>query len=356
MDLGTSAVQNYQRGQNIRLANLQEQRAQEQAPIRNRLLELQGDRTQQDIGIARSQEARAKQESESNLATDRVERAKTLAPVVFGQMVRLRELPQEQRAAEVQRIAPGLRRLGAESLLEGLSVEDLNDQNLDRSIVDVGNLLAQTTGKDPFTSPFQAIDPVTGDTVWYQASKGGRVQSTGLEVPKSSSQVKFEAEQLEAENAKQARMENSRRQAATVGFDINRALDQAAGVFSTGFTGSIVSAVPGTPAHDLKNTLTTIRANVGFNELQKMREASPTGGALGQVTNRENELLQSVLGSLEQSQTEQQLTSNLRRIGVIFDSIVNGTTPIPFTQEEYDKLPSGATFLDPDDGTVLRKP
>ena len=38
-----------------------------------------------------------------------------------------------------------------------------------------------------------------------------------------------------------------------------------------------------------------------------MRDASPTGGALGQVSERELGYLQSVLGSLEQSQTADEL-------------------------------------------------
>ena len=98
---------------------------------------------------------------------------------------------------------------------------------------------------------------------------------------------------------------------------ISRTIDQAIGEadsFTAGFLGNIASIVPGTPAADLANTLNTIRANVGFEELSRLRAASPTGGALGQVSERENLLLQSVLGSVEQSQSPAQLRTNLEAL------------------------------------------
>jgi hypothetical protein len=100
--------------------------------------------------------------------------------------------------------------------------------------------------------------------------------------------------------------------------DIDRAISlaQSGGfgpVGTTGF-GSIMSVMPGSDAGNLASTLNTIKANIGFDKLQAMREASPTGGALGQVSDRENTLLQSVLGSLDQSQSQDQFVANLQRL------------------------------------------
>lgn len=94
-------------------------------------------------------------------------------------------------------------------------------------------------------------------------------------------------------------------------------IDQAgnqAGMFTTGFLGGQISKIPGTPAYDLSKTLDTIKANIGFDRLQEMRDSSPTGGALGQVSERENTLLQAVWGALEQSQSEKQFRQNLQRV------------------------------------------
>lgn len=105
--------------------------------------------------------------------------------------------------------------------------------------------------------------------------------------------------------------------------DIDTALG-AAGTWTTGFIGNLAQVVPGTPAADLARTLESIRANVGFGALQQMREASPTGGALGPVSDTENRLLQSTLGSLAQSQSEAQFRANLERLRTIYLDIVHG--------------------------------
>jgi hypothetical protein len=81
-----------------------------------------------------------------------------------------------------------------------------------------------------------------------------------------------------------------------------------------GLIGSAMSAIPGTPAYDFARVLETIKANIGFDKLQSMRDNSPTGGALGQVSDFENRLLQSVRGALEQGQSPGQLRANLMRI------------------------------------------
>lgn len=66
--------------------------------------------------------------------------------------------------------------------------------------------------------------------------------------------------------------------------------------------GSYLQNIPNTEAIHFKGLLDTVKANLGFEELQSMRDNSPTGGALGQVSERELEFLQSVQTSLEQAQ------------------------------------------------------
>ena len=44
-----------------------------------------------------------------------------------------------------------------------------------------------------------------------------------------------------------------------------------------------LAGMPNTDAKALSNKLRTIQANISFDKLQAMREASPTGGALSQV-------------------------------------------------------------------------
>lgn len=69
--------------------------------------------------------------------------------------------------------------------------------------------------------------------------------------------------------------------------------------------------LPGTDATDLNALLETVKANIGFDKLQEMRDNSPTGGALGQVSEREIAYLQSVIANLETSQSPAQFAKNL---------------------------------------------
>jgi hypothetical protein len=83
--------------------------------------------------------------------------------------------------------------------------------------------------------------------------------------------------------------------------------------YSAGY-GSLLSSVPESDARNLAAALTTVKANLGFQELQKMREMSPTGGALGQVAVQELVALQSTIESLEQGQSPDQLKANLAAV------------------------------------------
>ena len=83
---------------------------------------------------------------------------------------------------------------------------------------------------------------------------------------------------------------------------------------TSGLIGAATSFIPGTDSHDLKMVLENIKANIGFDKLQAMREASPTGGALGQVSNFEVRQLQAVMGNLDQFQSLGQLQEALKTV------------------------------------------
>lgn len=76
---------------------------------------------------------------------------------------------------------------------------------------------------------------------------------------------------------------------------------------------ALAAIVPETDAFDLRTVLDTIEAAVGFDELSQMRENSPTGGAVGNLTERELSLLSSLRGSFKQGMSPEQLRSNLDR-------------------------------------------
>ena len=92
--------------------------------------------------------------------------------------------------------------------------------------------------------------------------------------------------------------------------------------YTTGFLGTVAGFIPGTPAKDLQKAIETIKANIGFSELQAMREASKTGGALGQVAVQELNALQSTLGSLDTTQSPEALYKNLQDIRGRYSNIL----------------------------------
>jgi len=114
---------------------------------------------------------------------------------------------------------------------------------------------------------------------------------------------------------------------------------------TTGFFGNIMQSIPGTPAHDTAASINTIEAAIGFDRLQAMRDASPTGGALGQVSEMELRQLNASLGSLRQSSGREQFAANLAQVKRHYMSTV---AAIKAQQYEYARmngltLPEGAS-------------
>lgn len=129
-----------------------------------------------------------------------------------------------------------------------------------------------------------------------------------------------------AATATEKQAQKRKQDASLVVQDIGRSLDliekspSAAGPYDLGLT----SYIPGTPASKLDNLLDSVRANIGFDKLQAMREASPTGGALGAVSEKETAMLQATAGSLKSSMDEETLKENLKRLSNQYNDIVHG--------------------------------
>lgn len=105
------------------------------------------------------------------------------------------------------------------------------------------------------------------------------------------------------------------------------------GLPTTGAIGGLLSNIGGTDAGDIRASIDTISGNIAFDRLQQMREASPTGGALGAVTERELALLSSVLGSLNQTQSAEQFERNLARLEEIYTDIMRKAQAYPNAAE-----------------------
>lgn len=82
--------------------------------------------------------------------------------------------------------------------------------------------------------------------------------------------------------------------------DVDALMDP--GFTETGFIGGVTAAVPGTPAYDREKELLSIRARLGFDQINEMKrlaaESGASGTGLGQISNIEFMSLQSTIDAI----------------------------------------------------------
>lgn len=179
---------------------------------------------------------------------------------------------------------------GTEGMTPAIPVQQLNTET--------GFVPRTKFGDAPAGAP---VTPINNEQAAYDTSVGKGKGELEVELP---------AKRAKAAGA----LDGLERQWVVVGSDIDRAIQQADNDFPVTGIFSIANAIPGAPGYDLAETLKGIRANIGFDRLQEMRNNSPTGGALGAVSENENQLLQAVNGSLAEGQSKEQLQRNLKRV------------------------------------------
>jgi hypothetical protein len=84
-----------------------------------------------------------------------------------------------------------------------------------------------------------------------------------------------------------------------------------------------------------------------------MRAASPTGAALGNITERELELLQSTVRNLNPKQGAEQLRENLEYIKMVYDVLGNTNPNNPESIRKYNELAAQYGFSFEDRGAPV---
>lgn len=158
-----------------------------------------------------------------------------------------------------------------------------------------------------------------------------------------------------ADETARNRQAQSDRGTSVVTEDIDRILDivKKSETPVTGAVGAVAKNIPWSNAGTVKSLLSGVKANIGFDRLQQMRMASPSGGALGPVSDFENKLLQSVYGELEQSTNQETFTHNLVRLKKLTQQIANeginpdGTPKLQRKLPDSTKPPLGSFWSSP---------
>lgn len=189
-----------------------------------------------------------------------------------------------------------------------------------------GQLRARELSKALMTGPTRVPVSFGQSLVEGLASGGeavGAARAEQAKIDMALAKAAKEASGKEAADLKSG--EAAREKAYAVVSSVDDAIDilDEHGGWAAGF-GSWLKDIPTTPASRMKLALDTIKAQIGFKELQAMREASKTGGALGQVTVRELELLQRTIAAIEPELKPEDLKSNLKKVREVMMSIANG--------------------------------
>lgn len=160
-----------------------------------------------------------------------------------------------------------------------------------------------------------------------------------LRVTSEQQQQQLRALQI-AEQQRDAAAADQARQAAeagqrNAGTELRRVIDAARraqrlsrdGYFATGFGSGVARQIEGSSARDVQGELDTIGANTAFNQLTAMRQASPTGGALGAISERELQLLQSTIASLDPGASDAEFQRRMADIITAYEHMLQRIDP-----------------------------
>lgn len=136
-----------------------------------------------------------------------------------------------------------------------------------------------------------------------------------------NAQIEREKIAAQQERDRAARQQRAQSQLSTIDRTIS-AVDDALGLVgwsTAGIAGAaqrqyLPGGGAGTDARSLAAVIDTIKANLSFQELARMRAESPTGGALGSITERELDLLGATIANLDPNQSAPQLRSQLEKV------------------------------------------
>jgi len=120
------------------------------------------------------------------------------------------------------------------------------------------------------------------------------------------------------------------------------------GWFETGGTGSFSrNYLPsGTAAFDLAENLKTVDATSAFSALQQMRDNSPTGGALGAITENELDLLKSTISNLNPDQSQEQFQANAKLAQDAYIDMLARIDPLEAYQVALDNKATVEEIMD----------
>lgn len=174
-----------------------------------------------------------------------------------------------------------------------------------------------TTGKIIYQAPAKATDTLENQKKILEIQKLQQdIESSNSGVERDMKQAQLAKLMKELEGAPEIspyQAERATRTIESVDGLLNRAM-QTPEIFGASAALPVPDYLRSDAFRNYRSELDTLKANIAFSELTAMREASKTGGALGQVSDREGQLLQSALGALSMDQSPENVILQLQKI------------------------------------------
>ena len=239
---------------------------------------------------------------------------------------RFRAVPVEQRGAlldnELATTEQG--RALLKTFTREIAMDDVGGSLVprDTNLLAPGAVMPSARTKTPDPTDFEDISTPEGITRVYADRRSEILRGpTGAPLtPAPTPAEERRQERLDDRAAAADRAAEDALSKANVALDtIDLALDSTN--WATAGLAGTPDWVPGSPPKRLAGYLNTIRANVAFNELQQMRRNSPTGGALGNVSDADMRLLQSTLATLDQQASPEDLRRALATIKRVTEAV-----------------------------------
>jgi len=243
--------------------------------------------------------------------------------------------PPSQTAASVNN---GLNMGGATPAVAPNPINNFNPNN----ITPEQAKLLQAVGENKLIPSLDAKGNITAYAIpGTPAEQKQKLDS--LAIKKAEIDFEGERRKSEGENEKKLRLEDYKNsQANAILYNINNALTDISKVpQGEGFAGGAWRAalgkyVPNSSVAQLDQSLETINNVIASDSLYKMRIASPTGGALGNTSNADIELLKNSIVSLNSVKDPKKLQEGLYVVQMRFLDTIHGTE-----SERKAKLKSG---------------
>jgi hypothetical protein len=222
------------------------------------------------------------------------------------------------------------------------------------------------------------VDTDTGDVIYQAPFKPTEPKAPKIDIKES------EGEFVVFENGVEVRRYDTPAKAGAAAAELKKAngiitkaqgvqlkIDDALGMIDeTGFVGGwagLLKYLPDTEARRFEGLITSVKANVGFDQLLAIKEG---GSTLGQVSNIENLLLQSTIDSLDTLTSKEDLKQALNRIDAYYTSLITKTQygedaplkdwagTVEWTNPEFARMyeqSGGEIVINEQEGTVLVK-